>query len=89
MTDLSSRLADVVLVDVREPHEFAAGHLDGAKLIPLSQLPQRMIDIPTDRDVVLYCQSGSRSGRAQQLMQEAGFTRVRNLAGGLAAWTRR
>ncbi|MGZ4808318.1 MAG: molybdopterin-synthase adenylyltransferase MoeB [Thermoanaerobaculia bacterium] len=87
--ELSSRLGQVVLIDVRERHEFAAGHLDGAKLLPLSELPQRMIDIPTDRDVVLYCQSGSRSARAQQLMQEAGFTRVRNLAGGFAGWQRR
>ncbi len=87
--ELSKRLGEVVLVDVREPYEFAAGHLDGAKLIPLSDLPQRMIDIPTDRDVVLYCQSGSRSGRGQQIMKEAGFTRVRNLAGGLTAWMRR
>lgn len=87
--ELSQKLKDFVLIDVREAYEFAGGHLDGAKLIPLSTLPQRMIDIPTDRDVVVYCQSGSRSGRAQQLLQEAGFTRVKNLVGGYAAWLRR
>lgn len=87
--ELSQRLADFVIIDVREQYEFAAGHLDGAKLMPLSQIPQRMIDVPTDRDVVLYCQSGSRSARAQQLLQDAGFTRVRNLAGGYLAWMRK
>jgi len=88
-SELSQRLGDFVVIDVREPYEFAAGHLDGAKLIPLAQLPQRMIDIPTDRDVVLYCQSGARSARAQQLLHDAGFTRIRNLAGGFVAWQRR
>ena len=87
--ELSDQIAGFVLIDVREAHEFASGHIDGAKLLPLSQLPQRMIDIPADRDVVVYCQSGSRSGRAQQLLNEAGFTRVRNLVGGFSAWLRR
>jgi len=87
--ELAQRLKDFVLIDVREPYEFAGGHLDGAKLMPLSQLPERMIDIPTDRDVVVYCQGGGRSGRAQQLLQEAGFTRIRNLVGGYAGWLRR
>ena len=87
--ELTQQTASFVLIDVREPHEFAAGHIDGAKLIPLSQLPQRMIDIPPDRDVVVYCQSGARSGRAQQLLNEAGFTRIRNLVGGFSAWLRR
>jgi adenylyltransferase/sulfurtransferase len=86
--ELSQRLQDFVVVDVREKHEFAAGHIEGSKLIPLPELPQRMIDIPADRDVVLYCQSGSRSARAQQMLHDAGFTRVRNLSGGYAAWMR-
>jgi adenylyltransferase/sulfurtransferase len=86
--ELSHRLGEIALIDVRDPGEFAAGHVEGATLIPLTELPRRTGEVPRDRDVVLYCRSGSRSARAQQLLQDAGFTRVRNLAGGLEAWQR-
>ena len=78
-----------VLIDVREPHEWAAGHIAEAEHIPLAQVPQRLADIPKDRDVVMICRSGGRSGRAQDfLMTQHGYTRVKNLVGGMQRWSR-
>jgi molybdopterin/thiamine biosynthesis adenylyltransferase/rhodanese-related sulfurtransferase len=80
---------DVVLIDVREPYEWTAGHLDQATHIPLAQLPQRLAEIPKDRDVVMICRSGGRSAHAQDhLMRQHGYTRVRNLVGGMQRWAR-
>jgi sulfur-carrier protein adenylyltransferase/sulfurtransferase len=90
--ELSQRIAageDVVLIDVREPHEWNAGHIEGATHIPMNQVAQRLADIPQDREVVMICRSGARSGHVQQhLLQNAGYTRVKNLAGGMQAWSR-
>jgi len=81
--------ADVVLVDVREPYEWNAGHIESATHIPLQQVPQRLTDIPKDREVVLICRSGGRSAHAQQhLIQQHGYTRVLNLVGGMQRWAR-
>jgi adenylyltransferase/sulfurtransferase len=89
---LSTKLsdgADVVLIDVREPHEWNAGHIEGATHIPLAQVPNRLGEIPKDRDVVMICRSGGRSGRAQEfLMQQHGYTRVKNLVGGMQRWSK-
>lgn len=76
-----------VLIDVREPSEFAQGHLDGATLIPLGQVASRMNEIPKDRPVVVYCRSGHRSGMALELLKAAGYTNVKSLTGGMIAWT--
>jgi molybdopterin/thiamine biosynthesis adenylyltransferase/rhodanese-related sulfurtransferase len=79
--------ADVVLIDVREPHEWNAGHLDAATHIPLAQVPQRLAEIPKDRDVVMICRSGGRSAHAQEhLIRQHGYTRVKNLVGGMKRW---
>jgi adenylyltransferase/sulfurtransferase len=90
--ELSQQLAggaDVVLVDVREPYEWNAGHIDGALHIPMNQVPQRLAEIPKDRDVVMICRSGGRSGHVQQhLLQQQGYTRVKNLTGGMQGWAR-
>ena len=80
---------DAALIDVREPHEFAGGAIDGATLIPLGALPSRLGEIPRDRDVVVYCQMGGRSARALEILRGAGFSRARHLRGGYAAWLRR
>lgn len=85
---LARQLASTTLVDVREPAEWNAGHLPGAIHIPLQQLPQRLGEIPRDRDVVVYCRSGGRSARAVDLLRQHGFSRVRNLVGGLRRWAR-
>lgn len=75
-----------MIIDVREPHEFRRGHLPGAVNIPLSQLPSRMKEVPSDRRLFLYCQSGMRSKQAARLLSKQGFTGLSNLRGGIASW---
>lgn len=86
--ELSERLADVTLVDVREPHEHAAGHLPNSIHIPMQQIPKRLAEIPHGNDVVVYCRSGGRSANAAEFMRHNGFDRVLNLRGGMMAWSR-
>lgn len=75
-------------LDVREPDEYAAGHVAGARLIPLGQLAQHLQAIPRDRTTVVICRSGRRSGEAVGLLQAAGLTGSLNLTGGMIAWRR-
>jgi rhodanese-related sulfurtransferase len=76
---------DVVLIDVREDDEFAAGHIPEATLIPLGQLSSRLNEIPKDKTVVAVCRSGNRSGQATQLLRQAGFD-AHNMDGGMISW---
>lgn len=78
----------VLILDVREPHEFDGplGHIAGARLLPLGQLAERAGELPRDRPIVTVCRSGSRSAQAVTVLQRAGFTRVANLAGGMLRW---
>jgi len=87
--DLAQRLArkDVLLVDVREPHEAEIARIPGATLIPPGELAARAHELPQDEDIVLYCRSGVRSARALQLLQTLGFRRVAHLEGGILAWS--
>jgi adenylyltransferase/sulfurtransferase len=85
---LRERLAGVVLIDVREPSEFAGGCIEGARNLPLGRVPHELDSIPRDRDVVLYCAMGGRSGRALEILRAAGFTRAAHLKGGINAWRR-
>ena len=75
-----------VLFDVREPGEYARGHARGARNLPLSQLAQRLVDVPQDRDVLVICQSGHRSRSATRLLLQHGYTRIWNVTGGTAVW---
>jgi rhodanese-related sulfurtransferase len=75
------------LIDVREPNEFNAGHILGARNIPLSQLKMRMKEIRSDLPVYLYCQSGMRSGRAAQTLYRKGYRNLTHLKGGFKGWT--
>lgn len=87
--DLARELAaesPPILVDVREPWEFGAGALAAAQNLPLGEIGVGTTGLPQDRDVVVYCRVGPRGERAVELLAAEGFTRVRNLAGGLAAW---
>lgn len=78
---------ELFLLDVREPAEFALGALPGGVLIPLGEVPERLAEIPTDREIVCYCRSGMRSARAAEFLRQRGITRIRNLAGGTLAWS--
>lgn len=74
------------LIDVRESHEFKEGHIAGAINIPLSQLSQRLGEIPLDRQVYLYCRSGMRSKQAAKLLSRRGYSRLAHLRGGIMSW---
>lgn len=76
----------VTIVDVRERDEYNAGHIPGALLIPLSELPQRLKDMPRDTEVILVCRSGNRSQQAYDYLKQQGFTNIHNLVGGMRAW---
>jgi adenylyltransferase/sulfurtransferase len=77
----------ILVLDVREPHEAGIGRIPGSRLIPLGELEDRVNELNRDADIVAYCRSGGRSARAVRLLREQGFTRVRNLAGGILAWS--
>lgn len=75
------------LLDVREPWEHEEAAIPGTDaLIPLGQLAQRVNELDPDAAIVVYCRSDNRSGQAQALLQDAGFTNVRNLEGGIINW---
>jgi len=78
--------AAVTLVDVREPHEYAASHLQGAINVPLAQLPRRLADLPLHCNTVFICRSGGRSWAAAQLAASAGRGSLAHLEGGMLAW---
>jgi glyoxylase-like metal-dependent hydrolase (beta-lactamase superfamily II) len=77
---------DLRLVDVREAQEWNEGHIEGAELVPLAGLAGKSGDWPRDKPIVVVCRSGARSGRAAQQLENAGFTRVASLRGGVLAW---
>ena len=77
---------DVFLLDVREPREWDIANINGAKLIPLGELPKRLNEVPRDQDVIVQCKTGVRSAKAVNLMREQGYTRVKNLKGGIIDW---
>nr|WP_278043637.1 MULTISPECIES: molybdopterin-synthase adenylyltransferase MoeB [Chloroflexus] len=75
------------LLDVRNPYEVAIASIPGTdKLIPLDQLPERINELDSAREMVVYCRSGVRSGRAVELLKTAGFRKVKNLVGGILRW---
>lgn len=75
------------LIDVREPDEYAAGHILGARNIPLTQLRFRMKELRKDQPIYLYCQNGIRSGRAAQMLYRKGYRDLYHLKGGFKMWT--
>ncbi len=79
--ELHHRPDDVFMVDVREPFEFKRGHLEGAVLIPLGQLRNRLQELPRNREIWIYCQVGQRSYIAARILRQLGFN-VKNLSGG-------
>ncbi len=75
-----------IILDVREPYEYAQGHAKGARNIPLGTLASRMAEVPRDREVYVICQSGNRSAQATRMLIKAGFEQVFNVQGGMFAW---
>ncbi len=86
-TDVSEIVDDetIDLIDVREPHEFEAGHIAGSRNIALGELTARSDEISRERKIVFYCRSGSRSAMATDAFTEAGYD-ARNMEGGMISW---
>jgi adenylyltransferase/sulfurtransferase len=89
--DLKSRLSltpDLLLLDVREPHELAISALRGSTNIPLGELAARLPELDSAQEMVVFCKAGTRSARALELLVSAGFKKVKNLKGGINAWAK-
>jgi sulfur-carrier protein adenylyltransferase/sulfurtransferase len=79
---------DIQLIDVRQPDEYAFARIDGAKLIPLGEIINRMGELDDNRETIIHCKMGGRSARAIEFLKSAGFKgSMRNLAGGITAWS--
>ncbi len=78
---------DFILVDVREPNEYAVANI-GGKLIPLNSLPQHLADFDSEADIVVHCKLGGRSSMAVEFMRRNGLPKTRNLRGGIIAWSK-
>ncbi|MHB1434592.1 MAG: molybdopterin-synthase adenylyltransferase MoeB [Thermoplasmata archaeon] len=90
-SELAERLRSAhppLLLDVREPAEWAIARIEGARLIPLDQLPRRVDELTGAPEIVVYCKMGDRSARAVAQLTELGFRHVRNLVGGIDRWVR-
>jgi sulfur-carrier protein adenylyltransferase/sulfurtransferase len=87
LADKRKRGDDFDLIDVREPHEWEIGRIEGARLTPLSSFAEAFPTLDSARDLVVYCKSGGRSAKAVRQLQAAGFRRVWNLAGGILRWS--
>lgn len=77
----------LLLLDVREQHEFEFAHIEGSQHIPLSQIPQRISELDTSRECVAICHHGMRSQQAAVFLFNSGFTHIYNLSGGIDAWS--
>jgi len=84
---LDEKGGNVTIVDVREPFETEIARIEGSKLIPLSQLPQRVNELDTASPLVVYCHTGQRSAQAVRFLHGLGFKKAKNLKGGIKAWT--
>ena len=76
----------LIILDVRQPHEWRAGRIEGARHIPLTQLPRHLRELDRHTSIVVVCRSGNRSGKAATLLRALGFD-AHNLDGGVNAWT--
>lgn len=84
--EASRRRAEALIVDVREPHEFAAVRLDDVAHLPMSTFAARMDELPRDRPILVMCAAGSRSAAVTGHLLRNGWTDVSNVAGGIDAW---
>ncbi len=90
-TELKAKIdagEDFQLIDVRQPDEFAFARIEGAKLIPLGEIINRMSEIDPNRETIIQCKAGGRSAMAIQALERAGFQgEMKNLRGGITAWS--
>jgi sulfur-carrier protein adenylyltransferase/sulfurtransferase len=87
--ELKSRLdkgEDLFILDVREPSEYQINRIPGSTLIPLGELPRRYQELPRDREIIAQCKMGGRSAKAMEYLKTVGFTKVKNLRGGILEW---
>jgi sulfur-carrier protein adenylyltransferase/sulfurtransferase len=90
VTELNRKLGagdKFLLLDVREPHEYQIARIPGSKLIPLGDLPKSIDELPRNEEIAIHCKSGGRSQKAVDLLKASGFTNVKNVAGGITAWS--
>jgi len=83
---LSQAPEDTIFIDVREPEEYASGHIEGMINMPLSSFSETYSQLPKDKEIVIICRSGNRSMQAAQLLREKGYTRIVNVDGGMLDW---
>ena len=90
-TELKEKLdrgEDIQLIDVRQPDEYAFARIEGARLIPLGEIVQRMDELDETKETVLQCKAGGRSAKAIEFLTRAGFKgKMSNLRGGITAWS--
>jgi adenylyltransferase/sulfurtransferase len=80
---------ELFILDVREPAEYQICKLEGSTLIPLGQLPARMSELDSSRELIVHCKLGGRSAKAVDLLRNAGFRKIKNLVGGIDAWAQK
>lgn len=89
VNDLQERLKSdkpPLVIDVREPDEYAAGHIEGARLMPLGKVETEILPIPKDEEIYLVCRSGNRSAQAYRKLAALGYTNLKNVTGGMLQW---
>lgn len=87
LKDLIDSKHDFDLLDIREPQEFQVARIEGAKLIPPADVSARMHELDSSREIVLMCKTGARSAKAWKTLHNSGFRKIKNLAGGIDAWS--
>jgi len=77
---------DVYLLDVREPWEYEEAHIPGVTLLPMGDVPDSLDQIPTDKQVIVTCRTGNRSGQIAAYLRQNGFDNISNMSGGIVDW---
>lgn len=83
---LENNPAKPVLLDVREPWEFAVCHINGSRLVPMREIPGKVEELDSENDIIVICHTGMRSRQVCYFLENAGFSNVYNLSGGVHAW---
>jgi len=85
---LKAKPNDVLLLDVREPDERETARIEPSLHIPMRDVPHRLAELPTDREIIVYCHGGTRSAMIAGFLEGKGYRHVANLHGGIDAWSR-